>query len=237
MKRVIPRIIITVVGTLLIATSFVVKPTVGVDAPFIPRLLAYADRNFSVWFAILAVFAFTLGGANLIKSHGMKVAKRRSDWPYSVVTLVSFAAVLVIGLLKVGGAPGWQGAVTGTGTAFSWVFEAVYGPLQATLFSLLAFFVVSAAYRSFRLRSLEASILLAAATVILIGRTPLGVFIGELYPDWLNFWRPDVLSMWILRVPNTAGQRAILICISLGVVATSLRLILGLDRGGVGGRR
>ena len=214
-----------------------VKPTAGVDAPFVPRLLAYADRNFSVWFAILAVFAFALGGANLIKSHGMKVAKRRSDWPYSVITLVSFAVVLVIGLLKVGGAPGWQGAVTDAGTAFAWVFEAVNGPLQATLFSLLAFFVVSAAYRSFRLRSLEASILLAAATVILIGRTPLGVVVGDLYPDWLTFLRPDVLSMWILRVPNTAGQRAILIGISLGVVATSLRLILGLDRGGVGGRR
>ncbi len=237
MKRLIPRIIITVVGTLLIATSFVVKPTAGVDAPFVPRLLAYADRNFSVWFAILAVFSFALGGANLIKSHGMKVAKRRSDWPYSVITLVSFAVVLVIGLLKVGGAPGWQGAVTDAGTAFAWVFEAVYGPLQATLFSLLAFFVVSAAYRSFRLRSLEASILLAAATVILIGRTPLGVVVGDLYPDWLTFLRPDVLSMWILRVPNTAGQRAILNGISLGVVATSLRLILGLDRGGVGGRR
>jgi hypothetical protein len=236
-KRLIPRLIIAAVGIVLIATSFVAKPAPQEEAPLIPRLLAYADRDFSVWFAILAVFAFALGGANLIKSHGMKVAKRRRDWPYSVVTLISFASVLVIGLMKVGGAPGWHGSVTDPDTAFSWVFEAVYGPLQATLFSLLAFFVVSAAYRAFRLRSLEATILLAAAAVVLVGRTPIGVVIGDLFPDWLTFLRPDVLSMWILRVPNTAGQRAILIGIAVGVVATSLRLILGLDRGGVGGRR
>jgi hypothetical protein len=35
---------------------------------------------------------------------------------------------------------------------------------------------------------------------------------------------------WIMNYPNLAGQRAIMIGIGLGVVAMSLRLILGIER-------
>jgi len=44
--------------------------------------------------------------------------------------------------------------------------------------------------------------------------------------DWAN---------WIMQMPNTAGQRAIMIGIALGMVSTSLRIILGLERAYLGG--
>jgi len=225
-KRTVPRVITSVVGILLILTAFGARPAADGSGPAIARAFDYVDRNFSIWFNILAVFAFILGGASLLKTHLARVLHRRQDWPYSLVTLGSFASVLVIGLAKVGGAPGLQGEVT-AGTWFQAVFDALYAPLMSTLFALLAFFVASAAYRAFRLRSREAAVLLAAAFVVMLGRTPLGTWLSGLVPAPLAFLRVDALSLWIMSVPNVAGQRAILIGIAVGVAALTLRVLAG----------
>jgi len=224
-KRKVPRVITSAVGILLILTSFVAQPETAA-APWPVRAFDYVDRNFSVWFNLLAVFAFIVGGANLLKSHGSRILRRRADWGYSVVTLVSFVVVLVIGVFKLGGPPGLQGEVTDPGSWFTAVFSAVYDPLLATIFSLLAFFVASAAYRAFRLRSPEAAVLLAAAFIVLLGRTPLGTWASNLLPGWLGALRVDTLAVWIMSVPNVAGQRAVLIGVALGVAAMTIRILL-----------
>ncbi len=227
MKRTVPRLITSVVGILLILTAFGARPGADGGGPAAVRVFDYVDRNFSVWFNILAVFAFILGGASLLRSHLARVLQRRPDWPYSVVTLVSFLAVLAIGLGKLGGPPGLQGEVTAPDAWLMVVFTALYEPLMATLFSLLAFFVASAAYRAFRLRSTEATVLLVAAFVVLLGRTPLGTWLSGLVPAPLAFLRIDALSLWIMSVPNVAGQRAVLIGIAVGVAALTLRVLAG----------
>ena len=51
----------------------------------------------------------------------------------------------------------------GTATPFQWVTDRFFQPLQSTIFSLLAFFMASAAFRAFRARNTEATILLIAA--------------------------------------------------------------------------
>ncbi len=233
LRRGIPRLIVTVTGVILVLTSFVVAPDAdGGNA--VTRFFAYADQNFSLWFNVLAVFAFILGAGSLLRSHGVKVLARRKDWQYSVVTLVSFCVVLVLGLAKVGGPPGLQGDVSDPGAAVTRVYEMVLSPLVATTVSLLAFFVASAAYRAFRLRSRSATVLLVSAVVIMLGRTPLAGLLSGWVPARLSFLRIDELSLWIMSVPNTAGQRAILIGVGLGLVSMSLRVILGLDRGSFG---
>jgi hypothetical protein len=225
MKRTLPRLITSAVGILLILTTFFARPETAA-APWPVRAFDYVDRNFSVWFNLLAVFAFIVGGANLLKSHGSRILRRRPDWGYSVVTLVSFVLVLVIGLFKLGGPPGLQGEVTDPGSWFTAVFSAVYDPVLATIFSLLAFFIASAAYRAFRLRSPEAAVLLASAFIVLLGRTPLGTWLSNLLPDGLAALRLDTLAVWIMSVPNVAGQRAVLIGVALGVAAMTVRILL-----------
>jgi len=108
--------------------------------------------------------------------------------------------------------------------------------LQGTMFSILAFFVASAAYRAFRARTPEATVLLAAAAIVMLGRVPLGEL---LLPPLEAVGFPGVgpLSDWILNVLNAAARRAILIGISVGVIATSLKIIFGIERGYLGGGR
>ncbi len=235
MIRRVAQIILSTTALLLIASAFAARPA-GDDAPAGLRLLAFFDQHASTWFSVLAVFAFVLGGANLMRTHWTRIRDRSRDWRYSLLALGSFLIVLVVGLFKFGGAPGLQGGVAAPDVWLTGIFETVLSPLHATLYSLLAFYIASAAYRTFRARTLEATVLLAAALIVILGRIPFGATLTAWLPESFAFLRMEDLSLWILKVPNTAGQRAIMIGIALGVAAMAVRLILGVERG-PGGRR
>jgi hypothetical protein len=223
-KRTIPLIITFVVGISLIIAMFIPHD------PFHDL-----DRNFSIFYDVIAVFAFILGGGNLLRVHLNKIQNKRRDWKYSIVTVCGFGLMLGAGLLKVGVQGGWSGDFQSPGSLFWYLYDTAFQPLQATMFSLLAFFVASASYRAFRAKTREATILLVAAFLILLRPTPLGFYLTFWLPKPLQFLHIPNLSTWILSVPNMAGQRAIMIGIALGIVSTSLRLILGIERSYLGG--
>ena len=138
--------------------------------------------------------------------------------------------MLAIGLFKIGNPGGIAASVTADGSWFQEVFNYVLTPLQSTMYALLAFFVASASYRAFRAKNREATILLIAAFIILLGRTPFGLMVTSWVPESLSVLQIPNLAIWIMNSPNLAGQRAIIIGIGLGVVSMSLRLILGVER-------
>ncbi len=172
----------------------------------------------------------------------------------------------------------WGAHVQTKGSLFYWMFINIITPLGATMFALLAFFVASASYRAFRIRNFEATLLLVAGIILMLGRVP----IGALIPWWIvsimimfgigaisapfikdrkyligivvggisfffivgilmgwNHNPPYLLSIpiiqdWIFAYPAMAGSRALMIGISLGIVATSFRIIIGLDKSFLG---
>ena len=72
---------------------------------------------------------------------------------------------------------------------------------------------------------------------LLLGRTFAGVALTSwIDPDvWSGFryftgLRLENLTVYIMSVFNTVGNRAIMIGIALGIVATSLKILLGFDR-------
>lgn len=219
MRRRVPLLITFISGMVLLIAYFVPHEPFGT-----------LNESFSDYISSIAVFAFILGGGSLLKIHLKRIVSRTEDWKYSIVTVIGFFVTLVIGLFKISNPAGIRGNIMENGSALKFIFDAVYTPLASTMFSLLAFFVASASYRAFRARTKEATVLLIAASIILLGRTPLGVYLTAWLPPSLSFLQIPNLANWILAWPNTAGQRAIMIGIALGVVATSLRIIFGIER-------
>jgi hypothetical protein len=179
---------------------------------FIPHKLSVtAYENVLDWMQIIFVFTLLVGVASYIKLNGRKLVHSQAGWGYNLVALAGLALMVILGF--------WKG--TGENTPFLWMFDNLQAPMQATMFSLLAFFVASAAYRGFRARSWEATLLLLTATIVMLGRVPLG--------NLLSHWIPDTAN-WILSVPSMAAKRGLLIGIGLGTISTSLRIILGIER-------
>jgi hypothetical protein len=205
-------------------------------AVFMPPLEPLREES-SLFFDILAAFAFVLGAVSLVGRHRRKILRKDTGWGYSIVCIGAFSITLLMGLLKIGSPAGISGSETAEGSIFAWIVDYIYAPCDATLFSLLAFYVASASFRAFRVRTKEATVMLVTAFLLLLGRT----FLGSLVTAWLparleSFELPNIVQ-WIMSVPLTAGNRAIIIGVALGTIATSLKIILGIDRPYIGGAK
>jgi len=216
MRRQVPLLLTAIVGFVYIIQFFVPHKPFNI-----------IEHLFSDWILIIAACAIWLGVLNLLKLSSEKVYKRAKDWPYALVIICGFFMITIAGFFFSGGR-----AFQESGTAFDYIYVNIFTPLSATMFALLAFFVASASYRAFRARTLEATLLLAAGFFVMLGRVP----VGDLMTSWLpQGYRLSDLAGWIMLVPNMAGQRAIMIGIALGIMSTSLRVILGIERTITGG--
>lgn len=210
MKRTLPLLITFLFGLFMVGEYF------------IPHWRYHVwTGNFLEWAQVVSSAAYLMGILNLLQVNVPTVARRGEDWPYKLVMLGSLFITLLLGFIA--GEHRQE-----DGQLYKWIYDAIYTPLSATMFALLAFYVASAAFRAFRARNLEAGLLLSAAALVMAFRVPLGEWIpviGEPLSHFMN---------WILDVPNTAARRAIFIGGALGTIATGLRVILGLERSHLG---
>jgi hypothetical protein len=184
---------------------------------------------------VISVFALALGIGNLISHHVNRIKRKGPNWVHSYTTLISLGVSTLIGVL--GGVTGDALIRTHVGS-FKYDITTIYFkilvPLQSTMFALLAFFMASAAYRSFRARNLLAGLLLGSAFVVMLGQVPIGELLTRSLPA--GFHASDI-STWIMQVPNTASKRAIDLGLTLGVLATMLKILTGIERSWLGGGR
>lgn len=205
MKKEIPLLIAFLLGTWMILENFL---------PGIPWVSETKNVITNGGIVIMA-FTYALGIYSIVSVNLTKI-QRGQDVVPKIALLAALALMVGLGF--------WRGFAEGT--PFNWMYLNLYVPLQATMFSLLAFYIASAAFRAFRARSLEATLLLVCATLVMIGRIPVGEKLWSFFPT---------LSDWIMNFPNLAGKRAILIGAALGAISTGLRVILGLERSYLGG--
>lgn len=210
MKRQIPFLITLVAGLFCLIGFFVPHPSVR----------TFYD-DIQQWVIVIVGATYVLGVANLLRINVEQVRRQARDWPYKVVLLGGMIAMMAIGF-----SAGTRYLDPTSG--FTWMYNTFYSPMAATMFSLLAFFIASAAFRAFRIRTFEALLLAIAAFILMIGRVPIGNAIHPAIP---------AAADWLMEIPQNAAKRGILIGAAIGVMATGIRLILGMERtyGGSGG--
>jgi len=91
---------------------------------------------------------------------------------------------------------------------------------------MLAFYIASAAYRAFRARNAEATLLLLTAVLVMLWRVPM----GEAFLRLFSVNLPDYINTYIMNGFNVSVQRGIIIGAALGAASMSLRIILGIER-------
>ena len=186
--------------------------------------------------AVVGAFTVGLGIYSLTQVHGRNVLRRRIGWHNSAAFFLAMVAMLVFTL--------WEHYLRlpqPTPKLVPWpkgvyevLFNGIFMPLQAATFSLLAFYIASAAYRAFRIQTAEAGLMMAAAFIVMLGQVPFGAWLTSALPEVgspLAFFRLEKLGEWVMSWLNTPAQRGITFGIAVGALAMSLRIWLSLERG------
>lgn len=199
------KLLITVAGLIsgipILLSSFATIPVITELA-----------QEFQRWGIILAGFSTFLGVLNLTFVHGsaLKRKKEALDTTGSVVLLGILWLLVIIGVLFGQSNP-----------VYNFVFENALKPLSASGFAMLAFFIASAAYRAFRVRNLDAIILLVCGSIVMLANIPIGRSILPGLP---------VVSQWIISVLNGAAMKGVVIGGAVGSIATALKVLVGIER-------
>jgi hypothetical protein len=167
---------------------------------------------FVQWAVLLAAAALLVGIINLARVHFGKVRKGGLQAIYSLVLLGALVVTFVLG------------TVFGPDASLPlWIFNNIQVPVETSLMALLAVTLAFAGARLLQRRANTFTVLfLITAFFALLGT---GSF------PWGDIpLISDTLRPWLVQVPAAAGARGILLGIALGTVATSLRILLGVDR-------
>lgn len=171
---------------------------------------SYLASTLRTWAVIAAAFAYILAAIIITMRHGHVVRKKvHGQWYFSVLLLISLWGMIVYGLAL---GPG--------NVLFVWIFQNIVVAVYSTMLGTCAFFVTSAAYRAFRVRTGEAAVMLLVTALVMMSQATVGEVI------WSGF---APIGHWLVDVPMNAGGRGLAITIALGFMALCLRIISGLE--------
>ena len=224
MNKLFPKIVIFLAG-LFFLLEFLLPDPIPETGQRNPLSASYGTVTNVLM--VLGGMAFFLGPINLTRGELMELVRRGKDWIGSLVFLIG----LVVGILATAfrsdnPATGFEQAMT---IAYDAIFYGVGLAFYMTSMALVSFYLVSAAHRAFLLNSLESSLMMASASIVMLGLTPAGDFLNSLLPSSLQI---GAVAQWILTVPNTAVQKAVLFGACGGAFAAAMRNWLSLEKGG-----
>jgi len=214
-----------------------------------------AMEGFSFWISdsqaviadvtnIVAAFLIGLGIYSLLKVHAGRLVKQQKDWGFSAVLLVSMLAMVIFGygdfIMRLDPANSKMAGSGYVGWTF-WqfgkdlLFNGLLQNMDAAMFSIVAFYILSAAYRAFRARSIEATILLVTALIVMLSLMGLIEFYWGSSVDGLhlsNNFKLTNIAAWLGKNIQTPALRGIDFGVGIGLMAMGLRIWLSLEKTG-----
>jgi hypothetical protein len=191
------------------------------------------------WVTIVGGFTLLLGVVSIVRVNSRVVSQKRKDWIYNLATLISVFAMAIPAIMPISSDSNFGSIFysifpeswsflfgTGTYSIYDWLFNYMDSPMMATMFAMLAFYIASAAYRAFRARNAEATLLLLTAVLVMLWRIPMGEAFLRIFSDSL----PGYINTYVMSGVNVAVQRGIIIGAALGAASMSLRILLGIER-------
>lgn len=193
---------------------------------------------------ILVAFILGLGIFSLARVHFRRLFKMQKDWGFSLVLIIAMVSMIVCGYVEFAfkmnnTLEANQSNLFVIGKDF--LFDGLLQEMEAGMFSVIAFYILSAAYRAFRIRSIESTILLCAALLMMLSLMGGLVFlVDKMFDGWtgqdpasfINNFRLGSIAAWVTDNIQSPSIRAMDFGIGLGALAMGLRLWLSLEKTG-----
>lgn len=198
---------------------------------------------------ILTGLLLGLGVYSLIRVHGRRLIKGQKDWVFSATLLVSMIAMVIFGYADFLSRQGENAARLDNPANWGFwnygrdlLFDGLLQQMDAAMFSIIAFYILSAAYRAFRVRSVEATILLATALIVMLSlmgavefawNEGINAMAQNNQDAFIQNFRLTEIATWLRGNVQTPALRGIDFGIGIGALAMGLRLWLSLEKQGV----
>lgn len=163
------------------------------------------------WVVLVAAGAIVLGALNMLQVHLRKITRAENP-VYSFILVGSMALGFLLTLFA-----GSESEIT------LWVFRYLYLPIETSLLAVMSITLTYAAAQLVSRRTNTYTILfVSAALLTILGAGPI-----------LTMQLPGISSTlhpWLVAVLAGGAARGILLGVSLGTIATGLRVLMGADR-------
>jgi hypothetical protein len=103
---------------------------------------------------------------------------------------------------------------------YNFLYDGLFNQLGSAMFALLGVYIAAAAYRAFRIRTVESALMMTAAVVVMLGQISFGKEIYEGMPS---------IRQWLLEVPNSAAFRAIRLGAGIAGLMLAIRMWLSIE--------
>jgi len=203
--------IIPIIGAIFCALMVINYFANNLQIASVPQL-STVSAQIQNWVIVIANFALVVAFISLTQRQALNVKNKKRDWLFGVCTMAIMWS-MVIGRIAL--------PTTLDYNPSTWFANNIKGIGQAAMFALHGFFVVSAAMRALKVKSL---ILLPSAIGLILILLYLSPFGDVLWPGF------TVIGQWLNDWPLQAGSRAITLGAATGAVTLGYRVVVGAER-------